>query len=115
MTEEEKAEQYAKKECCATCHNINHSCKEKCECWEFAKKGFLAGLHEGQLKWHKYPEKKPEIGTYLVCFQLENGYRETFELEYTYDDEEELHWLDDDCEVYDEKIIAWTEKPQFKE
>lgn len=37
-------EQFAEKVCCTTCKNINHSCKEKCECWTFAKKGFLAGF-----------------------------------------------------------------------
>ena len=41
---EEMAEEYATKECCTTCKNINHFCKEKCECWSFARKGFLAGL-----------------------------------------------------------------------
>lgn len=46
MTLEEKAEEYAKKECCTTCKNINHSCKEKCECWTFAVKGYLAGVRE---------------------------------------------------------------------
>ncbi len=45
MTEEEKAEEYATKECCTTC-NISHSCKEKCSFWSLAKKGFLAGLNK---------------------------------------------------------------------
>lgn len=36
---EKEAEKYATQECCATCKNINHFCKEKCECWSFAKKG----------------------------------------------------------------------------
>lgn len=49
MTDEELAEEYATKECCTTCKNINHFCKEKCECWVFAKKGFLAG----RSKWHR--------------------------------------------------------------
>lgn len=53
MTDEEMAEEYATRECCATCKNINHFCKEKCECWTFAKNGFLAGLKAGSPKWHK--------------------------------------------------------------
>ena len=28
---------------------------------------------------------------------------------YEEDDEEELHWVDDDCEVQDEYVIAWKE------
>ncbi len=53
MKNEEMAEQFAEKECCKTCHNINHSCKEKCECWTFAMKGFHAGLKAGRPQWHK--------------------------------------------------------------
>ena len=29
---EKEAESYATRECCMTCNNINHFCKEKCEC-----------------------------------------------------------------------------------
>ena len=36
---EKEAESYATRECCMTCNNINHFCKEKCECWTSAKKG----------------------------------------------------------------------------
>lgn len=49
MTDNEMAEEYADKECCQTCTNTSHTCKEKCECWSFARKGFLAG----RPKWHK--------------------------------------------------------------
>ena len=110
MTKEEKAEEYAKKSLKGFREYIYlDQAETKIE------DAYLAGLHEGQPKWHKYPDKKPEIGTYLVCYQCENGHRETLELEYSYDEEEELHWLDDDCEVFDDKIIAWCEKPVFKE
>ena len=36
---EKEAEEYATRECCTTCKNINHFCKEKCECWIFARNG----------------------------------------------------------------------------
>ena len=36
---EREAESYATQECCTTCKNTNHFCKEKCECWHFARKG----------------------------------------------------------------------------
>ena len=39
----------------------------------------------------------------------DKGYKEIFILNYEKDDEEELHWVDDDCEVQDEYIIAWKE------
>ena len=41
---EKEAESYATRECCMTCNNINHFCKEKCECWNFAKKGAEFGI-----------------------------------------------------------------------
>lgn len=116
MTEKEKAINYIRNTKGITYHLVKKYTDEQIKSiYSEEIKMYLAGLHEGQPKWYKYPEKTPEIGTYLVCFQPENGHRETLELEYTYDNKEELHWLDDDCEVYDEKIIAWTEKPQFKE
>ena len=44
---EKEAESYATRECCTTCKNINHFCKEKCECWTFAKKGAEYGYVKG--------------------------------------------------------------------
>ena len=44
---EKEAEEYATRECCMTCNNINHFCKEKCECWTFAKKGVEFGYNKG--------------------------------------------------------------------
>ena len=44
---EKEAESYATRECCMTCNNINHFCKEKCECWNFAKKGAEFGYQKG--------------------------------------------------------------------
>ena len=41
---EKEAEEYATKECCATCKAIN--CKEKCECWTFAKDGAEFGYNK---------------------------------------------------------------------
>ena len=43
---EKEAEEYATQECCMTCNNINHFCKEKCECWTFAKKGVEFGYNK---------------------------------------------------------------------
>lgn len=41
---EKEAEECASRLCCTTCKAL--ICKEKCECWTFAKKGFLAGLEQ---------------------------------------------------------------------
>ena len=43
---EREAESYATRECCTTCKNINHFCKEKCECWHFARKGAELGYNK---------------------------------------------------------------------
>ena len=48
---EKEAESYATRECCMTCNNINHFCKEKCECWTFTKKGAEFGYNKAN-EWH---------------------------------------------------------------
>lgn len=42
---EKEAESYATRECCTSCKAI--ICKEKCECWTFAKKGVEYGYVKG--------------------------------------------------------------------
>ena len=54
---EKEAESYATRECCMTCNNINHFCKEKCECWTFAKKG----AEFGYIKCNKKLTKAKDI------------------------------------------------------
>lgn len=53
---EKEAEEYATRECCRTCNNINHFCKEKCECWTFAKKGAEFGYIKGNKQLTKAKE-----------------------------------------------------------
>ena len=48
---DKEAEEYATRECCTTCRNINHFCKEKCECWTFAKEGAEFGYNKAN-EWH---------------------------------------------------------------
>ena len=55
---EKEAESYATRECCTTCNNINHFCKEKCECWTFAKKGAEFG-------YNKFREELNQTGLVL--------------------------------------------------
>ena len=106
---EKEAEQYATRECCMTCNNINHFCKEKCECWTFAKKGAEFAYNKAN-EWHYVKDGDlPDEGTYLVVWQNDKGYKEIFIMYYEEDDEGELHWIDGDCEVQDEYIIAWKE------
>ena len=59
---EKEAESYATRECCTTCKNINHFCKEKCECWSFAKKG----AEFGYSKANKQLTKAKELLTRFV-------------------------------------------------
>ena len=60
-------------------------------------------------EWHYVKDELPDEGTYLVVWQNDKGYKEIFILNYEEDDEEELHWIDDDYEVQDEYVIAWKE------
>ena len=53
---EKEAEEYATRECCMTCNNINHFCKEKCECWTFAKKGAEFGYNKANKQLTKAKE-----------------------------------------------------------
>ena len=76
------------------------------------KQAYLAGAEFGYNKaneWHFVKDELPNEGTYLVVWQNDKGYKEIFTLNYEEDDEEELHWVDGDCEVQDEYIIAWKE------
>ena len=83
---EKEAEEYATRECCRTCNNVNHFCKEKCECWTFAKKGAEFGYNKAFVEadknlkaivtdfnkaneWH-YPSKGeyPKEGENVLCY-----------------------------------------------
>ena len=57
---ETEAESYATRECCKTCNNINHFCKEKCECWTFAKKGAEFGYIKAN-EWHYLHENPNDL------------------------------------------------------
>ena len=67
---EKEAEEYATRECCTTCNNINHFCKEKCECWTFAKKG----VEFGYSKANKQLTKAKELLTkWVELFRPKGG------------------------------------------
>ena len=95
MTEIEKAEEYANKQ---HTHVILQ--------WEKIKQAYLAGLHEGQPKWHdlrKDPNDLPKDNKceYLVFLDWLGKKYELLRL----------------CEIKTLKdtVIAWCEIPQFKE
>ena len=76
------------------------------------KDGFKDGAEFGYNKaneWRYVKDELPDEGTYLVIWQNDKGYKEIFIMHYEEDDEGELHWIDGDCEVQDEYIIAWKE------
>ena len=60
---EKEAESYATQECCTTCKNINHFCKEKCECWTFAKKGSEFGYNKANERHFVKDGDLPNIET----------------------------------------------------
>ena len=123
MTDEEKAKEWVRT-------NSGYSTKEYHG--QKAIEAFLAGLEAGKdtaetdlatvaymqgaesgynkaNEWHFVKDELPDEGTYLVVWQNDKGYKEIFILNYEEDDEEELHWVDDDYEVQDEYVIAWKE------
>ena len=63
---EKEAEEYATRECCASCKII--ICKEKCYCWTFAKKGAEFGYNKAN-EWH-YPSKGecPKECENVLCY-----------------------------------------------
>ena len=75
-------------------------------------KAFKDGAEFGYNKakeWHFVKDELPDEGTYLVVWQNDNGYKEIFIMHYEEDDEGKSHWIDGDCEVQDEYVIAWKE------
>ena len=98
---EKEAESYATRECCTTCKNINHFCKEKCECWVFAKKGAEFGYNKAN-EWHFVKDgdlPKHEVNVLVLynvqCIDIAH---------YNYDYKE---WHFTDSIVRD--VIAWKE------
>ena len=104
---EKVAEVYATRECCTYCKAL--ICKEKCECWTFAKKGAEFGYNKAN-EWHYMkdgimPEENQWVlvydGSYTVC---------------NYHSNTPIKWLDSyENEVYEGYIIAWTEITPPKE
>ena len=100
---EREAESYATQECCMTCNNINHFCKEKCECWTFAKKGAEFGYNKAN-EWHDL-RKDPS--------DLPNDYRYVWtNVGASYYDSSDQCWRDEFGRT--QGVIAWCE-PVFEE
>ena len=101
MTDEEKAEEYAMRECCMTCNNINHFCKEKCECWIFAKKGAEFGYNKAN-EWHDLRKDLNDVPNdhRYVWTNVGAGYHDND------------GWWDDFGRL--QNVIAWCE-PKFEE
>ena len=78
---EKEAESYATRECCMTCNNINHFCKEKCECWTFDKKGAEFGYIKGNEQLTKAKELIKEMLSILPKENIEGIYEITEEAE----------------------------------
>ena len=80
------------------------------------KDAFIAGYMKGLPKWHKIADGDlpEEDSTCLVRCDNGNGYKYTSILKYDEYDEE-LHWLDDEYETFDDVVIAWCEIPKFEE
>ena len=111
---EKEAESYATRECCMTCNNINHFCKEKCECWNFAKKGAEFGYNKAN-EWH-YPlkgEYPKECENVLCCYKVVNA--EFYSIGHTIigGDNKIRWWSSNRSEELN--VIAWKEITPPKE
>ena len=111
---EKEAESYATRECCTTCKNINHFCKEKCECWVFAKKGAEFGYNKAN-EWH-YPlkgEYPKECENVLCCYKVVNA--EFYSIGHTIigGDNKIRWWSSNRSEELN--VIAWKEITPPKE
>ncbi len=96
--------------CCSTCKG-EVFCKERCECWTFAKKGVEFGYNKAN-KWHKVADGDlpKENKLYLVQIK-DNGlaiaYFNGRHWETRYNLGESGHCV--------ETVIAWREIPTFEE
>ena len=108
---EREAESYATRECCMTCNNINHFCKEKCECWNFAKKGAEFGYNKAN-KWHYVKDGDLPKNSTAVLVILKNKRMKIS----TFMENKFTIWNNDYdayTKLYD--VIAWHELPKFEE
>ena len=110
MTDEEKAENYAKG-LCKTCtfDTCRHNALQTCAIKESLKQTYLAGLKAGKPKWHKVADGDlPEYRYYVLVSRgtrtdkaLYNKYEEKW---YSYYDDDEL-----------DSVTAWCEVPKYTE
>ena len=61
-----EAEKCASKLCCTDCKAV--ICKEKCECWNFAKKGAEFGYNKAN-EWHRVSDKLPEMDVFVYLWK----------------------------------------------
>ncbi|MCQ2397944.1 MAG: hypothetical protein MJ052_01405 [Sphaerochaetaceae bacterium] len=105
MTDEEKAEEYLKKN--KICNNENWEVGGT-YCYALNKQSYLDGLAEGKPKWHdlrKNPDDLPkERGDYLILHEDNTGFTH-----YSVRDFRNGYF---ECT---NTIIAWCELPKFKE
>lgn len=112
MTLEERAEEYESKLYGKDC-TVKSSCGRKKIYHTDVYYAYIAGAKDNNVptKWHFVKDELPkEEGEYLVCYQTIAGGRNVFLLKYEeyYGD---LHWIDDECETFDEGVIAWQPLP----
>lgn len=74
-----EAEVYATRECCTYCKAL--ICKEKCECWTFAKKGAEFGYNKYDERLTKANEIIKEMLSILPKENIEGVYEITEEAE----------------------------------
>ena len=103
MTDEEKAEEYATKECCTTCKG-NQFCKEKCECWTFAKKGAEFG-------YNKFREELNQTGLVLQS-DMDKTIKQNIALKKELNNVKEWHYVKDgDLPKENQEVLVYFTLP----
>ena len=105
MTDLEKANEYAEKKA------IENNMPADSEVIQYMAKAYLAGLHEGQPKWHKPSEELPPYDEKVL---VRVGEKTLIGLR---DISDKCWCIGDffDTILSNKQITAWTEIPQFKE
>ena len=104
--------------CCSTC-KAEVSCKERCECWTFAKKGIELGYIKAN-EWHEIESKVTSKREISKQYMPKN--KEKVLLKYHFSGDDEIHISDGYYDAYDFEfhiannpkfrivcVIAWKE------
>lgn len=115
MTDEEKAENYAKG-LCKTCtfDSCRHNTLQTCAIKESLKRAFLDGLKASRPKWHKVAEGDIPSCNNLVLFKTDaNDYTDVDYYTGKIDSSKKFWWTGSCLGDSVSDVTAWCEIPQY--